>query len=239
MADPRPGVGRPRMTVAEEPEYVYGTRKRKNGLPHEQWVYLKIWTLTQQGENALTISQHNGGDLGMTADEVAYVVKKQRERGKPFPEAYGRPRGSGKFAMEHYDFICEWLVETGARKTIETLASALMLRFGLDMSESGLKDALRRFGICHKRLTKQDKRAYTPANVELTRRFLFRRFGVAKEDGVWVDEMLFKGEEVGHNYGYAPAHLRAIQVDDGRGSGDAVMFIAAMTDEEVLPGLRG
>ena len=86
MADPRPGVGRPRMTVAEEPEYVYGTRKRKNGLPHEQWVYLKIWTLTQQGENALTISQHNGGDLGMTADEVAYVVKKQRERGKPFPK---------------------------------------------------------------------------------------------------------------------------------------------------------
>jgi tetratricopeptide repeat protein 8 len=25
------------MTVAEEPEYQYGTRKRKNGLPHEHF----------------------------------------------------------------------------------------------------------------------------------------------------------------------------------------------------------
>ena len=83
----------------------------------------------------------------MTADEVVRVMSKQRERNAPFPEAYGRPRGSGKFAMEHYDFICEWLVETGARKTIENMASALMLRFGLDMSQSGLKDALRRLGL--------------------------------------------------------------------------------------------
>jgi hypothetical protein len=47
--------------------------------------------------------------------------------------------------------------------------------------------------------------------------------------------MLFKTEEVGSNYGYAPSHLRAVQVDDGRDSGDGVMFIAAMTCEEVLP----
>ena len=87
------------MTVAEEPEHVYGTRKRKNGLPHEQWVYSKIWRLTQQGENALAISQDNDGELGMTADKVARVMDKQRERGKPFPEAYGRPLGSGKFTM--------------------------------------------------------------------------------------------------------------------------------------------
>ena len=157
MADPRPGVGQPRMTVAEEPEYQYGTRK--NGLPHEQWVYSQIWTLTQQGEDALTISQHDGGVLGMTADEVSYVMKKQRERGKPFPEAYGRSLGSGKFTMEHYDFICRWLLETGARKTIENMVDALAIRFGLFMSQSGLKDVLKRFGICHKRLTKEDKRA--------------------------------------------------------------------------------
>jgi hypothetical protein len=57
------------------------------------------------------------------------------------------------------------------------MTAALMIRFGLEMSHSGLKDALNRFGICHKRLTKQDERAYTPANVELTRRSLsaFRR----------------------------------------------------------------
>lgn len=118
---------------------------------------------------------------------------------------------------------------------LDNMADALMIRFGLEMSRSGLCDALKRHGICHKRLTKQDWRTYTPDNVELTRRFLFRRLGLDKEVGVWVDEMLFKGEDVGHNYGYAPAHLRAIQVDDGRGSGDAVMFISAMTDEEVLP----
>ena len=72
-----------------------------------------------------------------------------------------------------------------------------MIRFGLEMSHSGLKDALKRYGIFHKRLTRQDKRAYMLANVELTRRFLFRCFGVAKEDGVRVDELLFKGEDAG------------------------------------------
>ena len=80
MAAQRPGVGQPRMTVAEEPEHVYGTRKRKNGLPHEHWVYAKIWRMTQQGENALTISEHDNRELGMTADKVACVMRKQQEQ---------------------------------------------------------------------------------------------------------------------------------------------------------------
>jgi hypothetical protein len=73
------------MTVAEHPEHVYGSRKRKNGLPHERWVYSRIWTLTQQGGNALTISENNDRELGMTAEKVAHVMSKQRERASPFP----------------------------------------------------------------------------------------------------------------------------------------------------------
>ena len=62
----------------------------------------------------------------MTADKVALVMRKQRERGELFPEAYGRPLGSGKFTMEHYDFICQWLLETGAQKTIENTIMSLI-----------------------------------------------------------------------------------------------------------------
>ena len=80
-----------------------------------------------------------------------------------------------------------------------------------------------------------DARAFTAEIRQLTRNFLLRRLGMDQRDGVWVDEMLYKAEDVGSKFGYAPASRRAIQVDDGRGSGDAVMFITAMTDTKVLP----
>ena len=108
------------------------------------------------------------------------------------------------------------------------------MRFGLDFSESGVLAALKRYGISWKKLTKMDKRAFSAEIRELTTTFLFCRLGLDKRHGVWVDEM-YKAEHVGSQYGYASASRRAIQVDDGRGSGDAVMFITAMTDTKVLP----
>ena len=52
---------------------------------------------------------------------------------------------------------------------------------------------------------------------------------------VSVDEMQYKSHNVGTAYGWAPSHRRAIQVDDGKGTGESVMFIAAMSTTEVLP----
>ena len=123
----------------------------------------------------------------------------------------------------------------GREKTSETMCQMLRIRFRINITGSGMRRALGRYRISYKKLTQMYKRAFTPAVRELTRVFLLRRLGLDKRDGVWVDEFLYKPENVGSKYGYASSYLRAIQVDDGRGSGDGVMFIAAMTDTEVLP----
>jgi len=47
--------------------------------------------------------------------------------------------------------------------------------------------------------------------------------------------MLYKKGEVGNNYGWALVSDRALQSHIGKDDGEAVMFLAAMTCEEVLP----
>lgn len=65
--------------------------------------------------------------------------------------------------------------------------------------------------------------------------FLIRRTAVDPDTVVSVDEMQYKSHDVGTAYGWAPSNRRAIQIDDGKGTGESVMFIAAMSTTEVLP----
>ena len=51
---------------------------------------------------------------------------------------------------------------------------------------------------------------------------------------VSVDEMQYKSHDMGTAHGWAPSNRRAIQIDDGKGTGESVMFIAAMSTK-VLP----
>ena len=58
------------------------------------------------------------------------------------------------------------------------------------------------------------------------------------DEGVFMDECLFKKYEVGHGSGWARVDMRAEQKDltrAGHQVQDAVMMVVAMTTEEVLP----
>jgi len=174
--------------------------------------------------------------LGMDATQVGWVRKKiLRRGGVAQPGRHGVGRGGEKIGEEQVAYLLGWLETTGARKTAACLKEALFMRFGLEVAESGVLAALKRYGISRKKLTKMDKRAFSAEIRELTTTFLFRRLGLDKRHGVWVGEMHYKAEDVGNPNGYASASLRAIQVDDGRGSGDGVMFVAAINYTKVLP----
>ena len=107
MADQRPGVGQPRMTVAEEPEYQYGTRKRKNVAPTRAMGLLEDLEDDAAGrERAYHLPRQRRGtwhDRGRGRARHAQAAGAWQT----LPEAYGRPLGSGKFTMDHYDFICQ------------------------------------------------------------------------------------------------------------------------------------
>lgn len=223
------------MTLDANPEYMYGTRGRKRGLPHEQFVYADVREGMGRGFTARQICDEYRGRLGMNLKQVERVMETLRANDYAGPRLHGVGRGGDKIGDEQMEFLLRWLEDTGARKTSETMCQMLRIRFRINVTGSGMRRALERYRISYKKLTQMDKRAFTPAVRELTRVFLLRRLGLDKRDGVWVDEFLYKPENVGSKYGYASSYLRAIQVDDGRGSGDGVMFIAAMTDTEVLP----
>ena len=226
-------AGRPRMTTSPNPQYWYGNRARQRGLPHDQWVYATVKEGIRRRMSSSEISSAYV-QLGMDDAQVARVMKKIRERGvNPLPHGVGR--GGGVITDEHMQFLRDWMEATGARKTAAEMCTVLLQRFGVRMTPSGMSSALQRHDITWKRLTRMDERGFNEAQWELTRRFLWTRLALDKRRGVWIDEMQYKAEEVGSNYGYAPAHQRAVQADLGHGGGEAIMFLASMTDEEVLP----
>ena len=202
-------------------------------MPHDQWVYATVNEGIRRRMSASEIASEYA-QLGMDATQVARVMKKINDRGvNPLPHGVGR--GGGVIKDEHIAFLLAWMEATGARKTTAEMCAVLFQRFGVHVTPSGMSAALQRHNITWKRLTRMDERGFNEEKVELTRRFLLRRLGLDKRRGVWIDEMQYKAEDVGSNYGYAPAHQRAVQADLGHGGGDSIMFLAAMTDEEVLP----
>ena len=68
-------TGRPRMTTDPNPEFFYGTRGRKNGMPHEQFVYSDIAVGMRNGLSALQI-MNQYPRLAMSHQQVEYVMKK-------------------------------------------------------------------------------------------------------------------------------------------------------------------
>jgi hypothetical protein len=164
------------MTLDTDPEFTYegGSRKRKRGMPHDEWVYERVREgLVRDPEASAEDLRQRHPDLGMTLDQVRRViakVKERDERGEEGPRKYGSGAGRTRFEAEHRDFLLEWLSTTGSRKTLKNFGDALAIRFGLNMTESGISKALKRFRVCRKRLTKMDKRAFLPRNLEWTRR---------------------------------------------------------------------
>ena len=60
--------------------------------------------------------------------------------------------------------------ETGAQVTLKWMCDQLNMYFGVDISVPGLSKALAAHRVCHKKLTKLNKEAFSEFNVELTRR---------------------------------------------------------------------
>ena len=71
------------------------------------------------------------------------------------------------------------------------------------------------------------------AHLHFTLQFNVRRLGLDKRRGKSVDEMYYSSHACGSKYGYANTDARAYQRDLGRGEGEHVMFIAAVSTEKV------
>ena len=113
--------------------------------------------------------------------------------------------------------------------------AVIFIEFEVRITKEGVRLFMERKGYSWKRLTKMDRRAFSEVNIMRTRRFLLRRLGIDVRDCVFIDEMLYKKGEVGNNYGWALVSDRALQSHVGKDDGEAVMFLAAVTCEEVLP----
>ena len=84
-----PGLGRPRMALDANPEYMYGTRGRKRGHPHDQFVYANVTEGMRRGLSALQIHGEYPR-LAMSVEQLERVMNKIREDVEPRLHGVGR-----------------------------------------------------------------------------------------------------------------------------------------------------
>jgi len=159
----------------------------------------------------------------MTVRQIEYLIDRIVATGTYLPGRHGVGVHALKIMPSHILWIRLRLVEQGARDDLTSMASNLLFYYNIQITGNGLGKALKAYNISWKKLTRMNRCAFTAAVIELTRRFLLRRLTLRAAEGCFADEMLYKSEQVGSNYGYAATNERAIQVDAGRNSGDAVM----------------
>ena len=151
------------MTLDANPEYMYGTRGRKRRLPHEQFVYADVREGMGRGFTARWICEEYRDRLGMNLKQVERVMETIRANDYAGPRLHGVGRGWDKIGDAQMEFLLRWLEDTGARKTSEMMCQMLRIRFGINITASGIRRALHRYRISYKKLTQMDKRAFTPA----------------------------------------------------------------------------
>ena len=96
-------------------------------------------------------------------------LAKTVEAGGRVPGRHGVHRNQRVCAL-HVNFLLQRMRETGARMTLKWMCDQLHLYFGVQISKPGLSKALAAHRVCHKKLTKLNKEAFSEFNVELTRR---------------------------------------------------------------------
>lgn len=107
---------------------------------------------------------------GMQDKAVLQLAKKVAARGR-VPGRHGVHRSHArKVRAHHVNFLLQRMRETGAQVTLDWMRDQLHLYFGVDISVPGLSKALAAHRVCHKKLTKLNKEAFSEFNVELTRR---------------------------------------------------------------------
>ena len=107
---------------------------------------------------------------GMSGRAVSLLAKKVAARGR-VPGRHGVHRShTRKVRAHHVNFLLQRMRETGAQVTLKWMCDQLNMYFGVDISVPGLSKALATHRVCHKKLTKLNKEAFSEFNVELTRR---------------------------------------------------------------------
>ena len=107
---------------------------------------------------------------GMPGKAVLQLAKKVAARGR-VPGRHGVHRShTRKVHAHHVNFLLQRMRETGAQVTLDWMRDQLHLYFGVQISKPGLSKALAAHNVCHKKLTKLNKEAFSEFNVELTRR---------------------------------------------------------------------
>ena len=106
---------------------------------------------------------------GMSGKAVLQLTKVAA--GGRVPGRHGVHRSHArKVHAHHVNFLLQRMRETGAQVTLKWMCDQLNMYFGVDISVPGLSKALAAHRVCHKKLTKLNKEAFSEFNVELTRR---------------------------------------------------------------------
>jgi hypothetical protein len=140
------------------------------GLPFPQHVYDAVAAALAQQMSVHQMQVDLPALHGMPRRAVLHLAKKV-EAGGRVPGRHGVHRNHRrKVHALHVNFLLQRMRETGAQVTLDWMRDQLHLYFGVQISKPGLSKALAAHNVCHKKLTKLNKEAFSEFNVELTRR---------------------------------------------------------------------
>ena len=140
------------------------------GLPFPQHMYDAVAAALAQQMSVHQMQVGVPALRGMSSKAVLQLAKKVAARGR-VPGRHGVHRNHArKVHAHHVNFLLQRMRETGAQVTLKWMCDQLNMYFGVDITVPGLSKALATHRVCHKKLTKLNKEAFSEFNVELTRR---------------------------------------------------------------------
>ena len=165
--------GRPRMPTKPPLGFVGGRAVHEGpggGNPFPQYVYDAVAPALAQRMSVEQMQVDVPALAGMRRRAVLQLARKVAARGRE-PGRHGVHRNHvRKVHAHHVNFLLQRMRETGAQVTLDWMRDQLHLYFGVQISRPGLSKALAAHRVCHKKLTKLNKEAFSEFNVELTRR---------------------------------------------------------------------
>jgi len=140
------------------------------GLPFPQHMYDAVADALAQQMSVHQMQVGVPALRGMPSKAVLQLAKKV-EGGGRVPGRHGVHRNHArKVHAHHVNFLLQRMRETGAQVTLDWMRDQLHMYFGVQITRPGLSMALAAHRVCHKKLTKLNKEAFSEFNVELTRR---------------------------------------------------------------------
>lgn len=107
---------------------------------------------------------------GMSSKALLQLAQEVEAEGR-VPGCHGMHRNHRrKVHAHHVNFLLQRMHETGAQVTLDWMRDQFDMYFGIKITRPGLSKALAAHNVCHKKLTKLNKEAFSEFNVELTRR---------------------------------------------------------------------